>query len=305
MKAALRTLFGLLIVMAFAAALNASDKYFFHKDGKAYYCRRPAKPTPGVFVVCDDPSVVKIDHVPTITTARCKALLKQAAPVKPTAAKSKPQTAQPASRQGLEVQRVAYQVTLPIGRRPSPCDCISTGPGPHHDCFPHLGVRCYCHSRRVCECFHERPGGLEVKCVSNSFYRGIKEFEAVVPVPELCVVEDEQYIISPVIYRYDCSKYADKCKDIDCDFTDVDCRRCEVHTCRVYKRCTQCRVECRLVNRRGAVLIAVCRELVNGQLVAATGSEISRRLGIPGLNLATIAGGADLRTYLGPSQPCN
>lgn len=325
MKTAVRLVVTMLLVVGFAATLNAGDKFFYTNNGKSYYCSRPAKPTPGVFAVCDDPSVVKIDGVPTITTARCNTLLKQVA------AKPKPVAKQTTPQKGLEVHEAAYQVTLPVGNSyPSPCDCVTPGPGHHHDCYPHLVSRCYCRSRRICECFEEKHGPLDVKCVSNSFYRGIKEYEAVVPVPQLCVVEDEEYIISPVIYRYDCSKYAHKCKDIDCDFTGIHGSKCDVRTCRVYKRCTQCRVECRLVKRTGAVLIAVRRQPdAYGQLVAdvvlgtpgvrsfpeyasntaimkgATASEISRRLSIPNLNLAAIAGDPDLRKYLGPSQPCN
>lgn len=210
---------------------HAGNRYFYHCDGQAYYCVQPKVHTPNCYVVCSDSQTVRINGYPTISPSKAEQIISSCGTPSPTS---------------------------------DPCKPLCPPSSKH--CWPHLKHKCHCKVHGNPEPIDGTPGPIETKCYSESFYIGIGEVEATIPVPEICVLAKERYDFRPLTLKYDC-KDAD-CPELECDFKNCKNDCCVVETCEVYQCVTNCEMECRLVKRTGTVLIAVRREKVHGKLVA-------------------------------------
>lgn len=269
------------LVIVTTSVASAQSKYFYSHNGKAYYCVQPQSYMEGCYVVCDDTKVVRVNGYPTISSHRAE-----------------------------ELKSACCGSTTP-----HTVQCGPTTP----NCLPRLAHKCHCTAPGEPVPITGEQGPLETYCDAKSFYRGIEEREATVPVPQICVNAHERYNFRPLTLEFDC-KDAD-CPDLKCDFEKCGHDCCVVKTCEVYQCVTDCKLECKLLPQEGTVLIAVRRAQVNGKYVAdvvigragkmdfgaypentvilqaATEAQIRSAINLV-VDLSTIAGTTDLKSLI-------
>ncbi|MEM1070841.1 MAG: hypothetical protein AAGI63_18190 [Planctomycetota bacterium] len=191
-----RILFSLTVAVLVSTNLaDAGNRYFYAKDGKAYYCVQPQTYSAGCYIVCDDAKVVRINQYPTITTHHADAM----------------------------ISSCCEPVT----------NTVHCGPAKHH-CLPHVVDSCHCKVHGDPVPITGTQGPIKTYCDSKTFYRGIEPCEATVPVPRICVNAEEQYKFQPIELKFDCKDAHCPDLDCNFEHCKDDCckvKTCEVYEC--------------------------------------------------------------------------
>ena len=293
---------GLVVALTLATTVSEANagnrRYFFTRGSQARYCEAPVRYESGYYAICDEPSIVRVNGCPTISSREARRILQRC-------------------NDARAVEVVQHNAARSVINNTDPVQCP---PGAQsHTCYPALRSSCDCTVPGRPVLITGTPGPLKMNCTSDSFYRGIEPREATIPVPQLCVNAKELYRFKPITLDFDCSNA--KCDGLNCDLSGCPRGTCRVRTCEVYECVTNCRVQCKLVPVTGPILIAVRSELQGGQLVAdvvigkngkiafgaypentvilqaATRDQIRKAIGLT-VDLATISGTTNLKSLI-------
>lgn len=208
------------------SSVSASDRYFFCKDGKAYYCSPPASFSEGCYIVRDNTNVVRVDSFPVVSTVRADEMIADCQP--------------------------SVSQTLPPTTQSECCDG-----GTYDDCLPRLTRSCHCDLSCKPTKITGTQGELKITSKAKPFYDGIGMIDGTIPVPQMCATSEEEYLFRSKLLSYDCGKGAEVGCPEGCNPANCPHGRCEVRTCEVYEKKENCKVTCELCDREGKLIIAV------------------------------------------------